>query len=459
MLTAASYDTHVMYIKFELQKQVRSENVRLAGRIIPVVLFALLIVISSSTLGQDQSVAELVAGNPDLSVFHNLASQAGIALSGTIYAPTNTAFSALPQFVTDYIAGNPELLGTVVQYHVAGDNSALIVTTAANGSVQVDNALVVTPAISASDGTLNIVDSVLVPEIALPEVIPADVFGDITLAGSSTVFPITQTIAADFAAEGFAGEITADSIGTGAGFERFCTAEGASDIANASRAIRNSEIEACAAGNQREPVGFLVGSDGLAVVVNPANDYATDLTHDELMRAFSTATTWADVRPGFPECEILRFSPGTDSGTFDFFVEEVFSQDEAPILNASNLNLSEDDNVLLDGVANNECAIGYFGYAYYSENSDLLTLVAIDGVLPETTTVDDGSYSLARPLYIYAAPSVIAEKPQVGEFLAYYLSRVPDVTPSVGYFLPNEYDFNTSRLVLLAMLSAAAGGM
>lgn len=404
------------------------------------VVLVIALTLSGAALAQDSTVAQLIAETPNLSTLNTLVTAAGITLSGDVYAPTNDAFAAWPPFVTEYVSTTPDLLTAILNAHIGAD---------------VDSAQIVGDPVPASDGTLTIINTVLLPDITLPEVIPDDVYGDIGLAGSSTVFPITQAVSSDFAAEGYNGEITADSIGTGAGFERFCAAQGATDIANASRPIKNSEREACAANNQREPIGFLVGNDGLAVVVNLDNDWATDLTLDELALAFSTAVTWSDVRPSFPECEIQRWSPGTDSGTFDFFIEKVFESDLAPLLASSNLNQSEDDNVLLDGVAQNECAIGYFGYAYYAENTDILNLVAIDGALPTTDTVNDGSYELARPLYIYTAANVIAEKPQVGQYLLYYLNRVPDITPAVGYFLPDEAGFNASKLAAIAI---TAGG-
>ncbi len=430
----------------------------LKSRAIAVVVI-IAVMLSGAVFAQDKTIAQLASETPELSTLVSLVEAAGITLSGTVYAPTNEAFAAWPQFVTDYVTANPELLAAVLSYHVAGEAGPTVVT-AADGTVWVDNAQVIGAETAASDGVLSIIDTVLIPPVELPEVIPADVTGDINLAGSSTVFPISQAVAAAFADEGFGGEITADSIGTGAGFERFCAAEGASDISNASRPIRDAEIEACAANNQRVPVGFRVGDDGLAVVVNPANDWASELTLAEIALAFSTAATWADVRPGFPECDIVRFSPGTDSGTFDYFVEEIFDEDEAPILAASNINLSEDDNILLDGVANNECAIGYFGYAYFSENADRVSTVAVEGVQPTAESVNGGTYPLSRPLFIYSASSILAEKPQVGLFLAYYLNRVPDITPEVGYFLPNPFDFNASKLVLLALIhEASMGGM
>ncbi len=156
----------------------------------------------------------------------------------------------------------------------------------------------------------------------LPEVNPLEVTGDIVSAGSSTVFPLSEAMAVRFRDEGYAGNITIDSIGTGAGFERFCVA-GESDISNASRPIKDSEIESCRAIG-REPLEFRVGTDALAVVVSSENDFATDVTMEELALLFSTAANWSDVRPEWPNEAILRFSPGTDSGTFDYFVEAVF---------------------------------------------------------------------------------------------------------------------------------------
>jgi phosphate transport system substrate-binding protein len=142
-------------------------------------------------------------------------------------------------------------------------------------------------------------------------------------------------------------KITVDSIGSGAGFERFCVA-GETDISNASRAIRDSEIESCAAIG-RTPIEFRVGTDALTVAVSTENDFVTDVTLEELAMIFGSAETWADVRAEWPAEPIQRFIPGTDSGTFDFFVEEVFDEDEEPILAASNTQLSEDDNVLVQG--------------------------------------------------------------------------------------------------------------
>jgi phosphate binding protein len=261
---------------------------------------------------------------------------------------------------------------------------------------------------------------------------PLAVSGDIVTAGSSTVFPLSERMAERYRSEGFAGQITIDSIGTGAGFERFCVA-GETDISNASRAIEEDEIANCAAIG-REPLEFRVGTDALAVVVNPANDFATDLTLEQLALAFSTAETWADVDPSFPAESIARYSPGTDSGTFDYFVETVFDEDSAPILGATNTQFSEDDNVLVQGVEGDRYAIGFFGYAYYLENADALTIISIADVTPTAETAESGEYPLSRPLYIYSDGTIMQQKPQVADLINFYLTYVNEEIVDVGYF-------------------------
>ena len=269
-------------------------------------------------------------------------------------------------------------------------------------------------------------------EGTLPEVNPLEVTGDIITAGSSTVFPLTERMAERFEDEGYSGKITIDSIGTGAGFERFCVA-GESDISNASRPIKDSEVESCRAIG-REPVGFRVGTDALAITVSADNDFVDSLTIEQLALVFSTAATWADVDPSWPAEPILRFSPGTDSGTFDYFVEEVFDTDEAPILGSANLQLSEDDNVLVQGVLGSAFSVGYFGYAYYQENADALKVLSVEGVEPTAENVDSGSYPLARPLFIYSDAAIMQAKPQVAAFINFYLTFVNEEVLDVGYF-------------------------
>jgi phosphate transport system substrate-binding protein len=279
--------------------------------------------------------------------------------------------------------------------------------------------------------------------VQLPEVNPLELTGDIITAGSSTVFPLSERIAERFQDEGYGDNITIDSIGSGAGFERFCET-GESDIANASRAIRDTEIESCT-GIGRTPIEFRVGTDALAVTVSQENTFADNLTLEQLALVFSTAETWADVDPAWPAEPVLRFSPGTDSGTFDYFVEEVFDEDEAPLLNSDNLQLSEDDNVLVTGVLGSPYAIGYFGYAYYAENRDTLKILSIEGVEATSDNVDAGDYPLARPLFIYSDASVMAEKPQVAAFINFYLTYVNEEVLDVGYFPASNESLDLAR--------------
>jgi phosphate transport system substrate-binding protein len=279
--------------------------------------------------------------------------------------------------------------------------------------------------------------------LGLPEVNPLEVTGDIISAGSSTVFPLSERMAERFQDEGYSGNITIDSIGSGAGFERFCM-QGETDISNASRGIKDSEVESCR-GIGREPIEFRVGTDALAVVVSQENDFITNATFEELALIFSSAEKWSDVNPDWPEAEILRFIPGTDSGTFDFFVEEVFDNDETPILSASDTQLSEDDNVLVQGVLGSPYAIGFFGYAYYAENTDVLRVLSIEGVEPTAETVDSGDYPLARPLFIYSTADIMKEKPQVASFINFYLTNVNEEIVDVGYFPASTDALNAAK--------------
>ena len=272
-------------------------------------------------------------------------------------------------------------------------------------------------------------------EIGLPEVDPLDYSeGEIITAGSSTVFPLSERMAELWTDLGGVAPSIA-SIGSGAGFERFCV-EGETDISNASRAIKDSERESCAAIG-RDPIEFRVGTDALAVTVSAENDFATNVTMEELAAIFSTAETWSDVRAEWPAEAIQRFIPGTDSGTFDYFVEEVFDEDEEPILSA-NPQLSEDDNVLVQGISGSPYAVGFFGYAYYIENKEALHILSIEGIEASEQTTDDGSYPLARPLYIYSDAGIMQEKPQVNAFINFYLTNVNDEVIDVGYFPASE---------------------
>ena len=281
--------------------------------------------------------------------------------------------------------------------------------------------------------------------------LPEAVTGDIVTAGSSTVFPLSERMAEVFKNEGFTSNITIDSIGTGGGFERFCKT-GETDIANASRKIKDSEKESCAAlATPRDPLAFRVGTDAIALVVNKDNAFLKDVTLEQLALIFSTAEKWSDVDLSWPAEPILRYSPGTDSGTFDYFVEAVMAPanknadgkadvalGEAAILGAQNIQFSEDDNVLVQGVEGSPYAIGYFGFAYFQENKDKLSALSLGGVAPTEVTAESGDYKLSRPLFIYSDANIMQSKPQVAAFIKFYLDNVSNEILDVGYFPASE---------------------
>jgi phosphate transport system substrate-binding protein len=307
------------------------------------------------------------------------------------------------------------------------------------------------PATGATTTTIGPGNGGEVSPLGLPIIDPFKIpDGDIGIAGSSTVFPLSTAIVSKLEAEG-GPQYSIDSIGSGGGFERFCV-EGASDISNASRAIKDSEIESCAQLDPpRVPIEIRVGTDALSVVISSGNYFARELTIEEMATAFAApaGATWDLVNPAFPAHPIEAFSPGTDSGTFDYFNEIVFDEaSPSPIVSSGVVELvGEDDNITVRGVAedgctegdlNSTCAIGYFGYAFFKANANVLQAVAVDGgdgpVAPGDESVNEGTYPIARPLFMYTDAGIIAEKPQVAQFIAYYLNNVNEVIDEVGYF-------------------------
>jgi phosphate transport system substrate-binding protein len=168
------------------------------------------------------------------------------------------------------------------------------------------------------------------------------------------------------------------------------------------------------------------------------------LTIEQLAVVFGGAASWSEVNPDWPDEPIQLFIPGTDSGTFDYFVEEIFDEDETAILSADP-QLSEDDNVLVQGIVGSPYAIGFFGFAYYQENAETLKVLDIEGVEPTAESTEDGSYPLARPLFIYSDAGIMAEKPQVAAFINYYLTFVNDEVIDVGYFPASDEALNAAR--------------
>lgn len=234
--------------------------------------------------------------------------------------------------------------------------------------------------------------------------------------------------------------VAIDVTGTGGGFDRFCASDAVladadaqrPHFVNASRPITQAEMEACARAGLT-PIAFPVGRDALAIVVSADNDFIDALSGDELRRIFGEAENWSDLRAGFPDEPIQLAIPGLDSGSFDFFVDEALEGDAATLLAAEPI-MSENDNQLVGSIQRNPNAIGFFGFAYYLRNADKLRLLSLDGVTAGADTAEDGSYALARPLFVYSAAEIMQETPQVSDFISFYLSRVNDVIADAGYF-------------------------
>ena len=439
-------------------------------RIFAVIALLLLALPFTAAFAQEGTLVDVIAGSADHTVLAAAVEAAGLAetLAGgefTVFAPTDAAFTAALEAIgitAEDLLANTELLTSVLTYHVvegtvtsdmvaagtvATVNGASLTVSVSDMGIMVDQANVTAVDLMASNGVVHVIDSVLLTL----NVEAAAVTGDIAAAGSSTVFPLAERLLADFVAEGYAGSMIIDSIGSGAGLERFCV-EGASDIANASRAIKDSEVEACAAlATPRTPIEVRLGTDALAVVVSAENDFVTDATIAELALIFGSAANWSDVRAEWPAEPIQRFIPGTDSGTFDYFVEAVFEDDSAPILSVDPTT-SEDDNVLVQGVQGSPYAIAFLGYAYYAENADTLKALSVEGIEPNAANVDAATYPLARPLFMYTDAGIVAEKPQVGSFLAYALSNVNDVVIEVGYFPAPAADLFAAKVAVLKLM-------
>ena len=267
----------------------------------------------------------------------------------------------------------------------------------------------------------------------------AEIEGEIQVDGSSTVFPITEAMAEEFGILTDRGvRVTVGVSGTGGGFKRFCAGE--TDISDASRPIKDAEAELCAEAGidfVEVPVAF----DGLTVVINPGNDWVDFLTVEELNHIFRPddyATSWADVRDGFPDLEIALYAPGADSGTFDYFTEAI--NGDGGVHRSDNTTFSEDDNVLVQGVASDRGGIGYFGFSYYANNADALKAVPVvndagEAITPSNGTINDGSYNpLSRPLFIYVSVESL-EREEVAAFVEYFLTDGTWLvdTPEVGY--------------------------
>ena len=283
--------------------------------------------------------------------------------------------------------------------------------------------------------------------------------GNIVIDGSSTVAPITEAIAEEFRKEQSGVQVTVGTSGTGGGFTKFCAGE--TDISDASRAIKDEEKQACEAKGIKYQE-FRVGLDGLAVVTSAQNQFLDTLTFEQLAKIFQEggAKTWNQVDPKFPNEKIAIFAPGVDSGTYDFFNEEVLGDPEEGGKKPRNdYTASEDDNTLVQGIEGEANSWGYFGYAYFQNNKEGLKAIKIakegtEGIEPTTETIESGDYPLSRPLYIYVKEDSL-KKPEVGQFVKFYLEQTPQLIADVGYVAAPQEDYTQGLSKLQPFLTTS----
>lgn len=274
----------------------------------------------------------------------------------------------------------------------------------------------------------------------------------VRIDGSSTVYPIVEAVAEDFQiAKRGAIRVTVGISGTGGGFKKFCRGE--LDIVSASRAITALEMEAC----KKVGVQYIempIGIDALTVVVNPRNSWSHTMTVEELKQFWEPAaqgkiTSWNQVNAAWPDKPVKLFGPGADSGTFEYFTEAIVGRAKA---SRGDFTASEDDNVLVQGVASDVYALGFFGFAYYIENRNRVHAVAVDagngGVIPSIQTVEDGSYQpLSRPVFIYVS-SQSTGKAEIQEFVKFFMDNAAELVAEVKYFplAPDIYRANMENM-------------
>jgi phosphate transport system substrate-binding protein len=290
---------------------------------------------------------------------------------------------------------------------------------------------------------------------------PSGLSGDIRVDGSSTVGPLTEAIAEEFNSENSDVKVTVGTSGTGGGFEKFCAGE--TDISDASRPIEPDEEKAC----QAKGIGYdgiQVANDALTVAINPDNPVKC-MTIDQLKSVWepkSSINSWSQIQglqPSFGE-DLALYSPGTDSGTFDFFTDKINGEEGAERTAGVN-DIGEDDNATVTGVQGAKGGMGYFGYSYFKENEDKVKALEIDGgngcVAPAPESAQDGSYYLSRPLFVYPSASALQNE-TVDEFLRFYLDNINAVAEQVGFIPMTDEQLAKSQQQLDSLTSGGTGG-
>lgn len=279
-------------------------------------------------------------------------------------------------------------------------------------------------------------------KVVLPGIDPLEVEGNLVISGSNTVYPITTAMYQQFIADGYANEIEIDNTSSGEGFQRFCK-DGKADIVVASRAIKESEVQACNA-ISRQPVAFRIGTDAIVVVVHPDNYFLNRTTVSELARIF-TAEKWSDVQPRWSREAIQHYMPDEKSGTLDFFVEKVLKSETNVLRTAPSTRINWDIDELAQNISTDSNGIGFFNYAYYQKYSNSLKALSIDGINPNSSTIKNNTYPLTRPLFLYSDAQLMQKKPQVAAFINYFLNHVDEEITKVGYFQAESDELDKAK--------------
>ena len=279
--------------------------------------------------------------------------------------------------------------------------------------------------------------------------------GEVVIDGSSTVFPLTSAAAELFQEENPGVQVPVGQSGTGGGFEKFCAGE--TDISDASRPIEEDEIAVCEENGVTQDE-FPIANDGLTVIANVENDWATCLTVEQLKAIWapdSKVANWNQIDPSFPDEPLVLAGPGTDSGTFDYFTDVINGEEGA---SRTDYQASEDDNVIVQAVSGSPGGLGYLGYTYYEQNSDTLKALEVDNgsgcVAPSPETVQDGSYApLGRQLFIYPSAEAL-ERPEVEAFVRFYIENVDEIVEAAGFIGLND----EQKTTLQEQFDALVGG-
>ncbi len=325
---------------------------------------------------------------------------------------------------------------------------------AAGGALLEDNALPSDEEIALTadeqSGTVEAVPALPTPTIPLPTVDPLTVEGNITVGGSTTVYPITRRLYRRFVREGYAGVMKIERVGTGEGFRLLCSV-GTADIVNAGREVIDSEMTLCGSIN-RDPVPFAIGQGAVSLLLHPDNDFLESVTLPQLRNIF-TATLWSEVDPTWPEEPIDHLLPRTTSDEVAAFARLVMDGNSEALLTAPNTTTFATESELLQALTDSPYAIGFASHTLLLREGDqYVHSLPIDGQLPDEESVRSGNYPLVYPLYLYTDPGILRGKPQVATFLNFALNHVNEEIRQVGYFPADVVAMDAARTRLLAIV-------